>query len=301
MTEPTSPARAPQPLRHLFRALVVPLVLAMVVGAAAGGPGWIRVRRGDTLSELALKYHTTVAALRELNDLPGNNLIIEGQLLRVGRIPVVAKARKAPAKPRYRTVTVRYVVRPGDGVYRIATHFHANPRWIVSRNHLPKNWMVHPGQRLVVGSSRVRVTPRRATYAHPERVSKAYVRALIVRESRRAGLDVPTALALSYMESGWQQHVVSSVGAVGCMQVMPGTGRWVARHLVGRSLNLAKVEDNVVAGVRYLAMLMRIAGRRELAIAGYYQGLTSVRQRGMYRDTKAYVKNILALRHRFGG
>jgi LysM repeat protein len=269
----------------------------MVVGAAAGGPGWIRVRRGDTLSELALKYHTTVAALRELNKLPGNNLIIEGQLLRVGRIPVVT--RRAPARPRYKTVNVTYVVRSGDGVYRIANHFHADPRWLATRNHLPSSWMVHPGQRLVVGSTRVRVGPARL--AHPERVSKSYARALIVREARRAGLDVPTALALSYMESGWQQHVVSSVGAVGVMQVMPGTGRWVSQHLVGRSLDLNQVEDNVVAGVRYLALLTRIAGRRDLAIAGYYQGLTSVRQKGMYRDTKAYVANILALRHRFGG
>lgn len=289
----TEPSRAARP-RHLLRALLVPLLLATVIGAAAGGPGWIRVRRGDTLSELALKYHTTVAALRELNNLPGNNLIIEGQLLRVGRIPVVKKAA-----PRYRTVTVTYVVRSGDGVYRIATHFHADPKWIASRNHLPKNWMVHPGERLVVGSTRVRIGHPRVV--HPQHVSRAYARALIVREARRAGLDVPTALALSYMESGWQQHVVSSVGAVGIMQVMPGTGRWVGRYLVGRTLNLNRAEDNVIAGVRYLALLMRVAGKRATAIAGYYQGLTSVRQKGMYQDTKAYVANILALRHRFGG
>jgi hypothetical protein len=36
-------------------------------------------------------------------------------------------------------------------------------------------------------------------------------------------------------------------------------------------------------------------------VGGYYQGLKSVRERGMFRDTKAYVANILALRKRFGG
>jgi soluble lytic murein transglycosylase-like protein len=113
-------------------------------------------------------------------------------------------------------------------------------------------------------------------------------------------MDPALALAVSYNESGWQQNVVSSVGAIGVMQVMPTTGAWVAKYLVKRPLNLRKVEDNVVAGVQYLAMLLRLA-KTDQAIAGYYQGLTSVRQRGMYDDTKAYVKNILALRRRFAG
>lgn len=277
-----------------FRVLLVPVLLALVAGASA--PGWIRVRRGDTLSEIARKNHTTVEALRALNKLPGNNLIYEGQLLRVGAVPVVAKAAPRPAAARPRKVDVTYVVRPGDGVYRISTRFKADPRWIASRNHLPKSWMVHPGQRLVVGFRWVRPAPA----ARPlPRVPKAYVRQLVVKEARAAGVDPALALALSYNESGWQQHVVSNVGAIGVMQVMPGTGAWVSRYLVGRPLDLRDVEDNVLAGVRYLAMLKRIAGKTDIAVAAYYQGLTSVRKRGMYDDTKAYVANILALRRRF--
>jgi soluble lytic murein transglycosylase-like protein len=85
------------------------------------------------------------------------------------------------------------------------------------------------------------------------------------------------------------------------MQVMPRTGEWVSHYLVGRRLDLRDVEDNVLAGVRYLGMLIRISGRKDLALAGYYQGLTSVMKKGMYDDTKAYVKNVLALRNRFTG
>jgi hypothetical protein len=33
-------------------------------------------------------------------------------------------------------------------------------------------------------------------------------------------------------------------------------------------------------------------------VAGYYQGLRSVRERGMYTDTQAYVANVLSLRGR---
>lgn len=294
MTEPTND-RTTAPRRRLARSLIVPLVLALVASASAGG--WIRVRRGDTLSELALKHGTTVEALRTLNKLPGNNLIIEGQLLRVGTVPVVAA--KAPrAKATTRKVDVTYVVRPGDGVFRIASRFRADPRWIASRNKLPKSWLIHPGQRLVVGFTYMRIaapgTPQPA-----KRVDKAYVRRLITREARRWGVDPALALALAYNESGWQQHVVSSVGAIGVMQVMPGTGEWVSRYVAHRPLNLRDVEDNVEAGIRYFALLQRVAGRDDLALAGYYQGLASVRKRGMYDDTKAYVKNIQALRRRF--
>ena len=288
MSEPTA-----RPSRHgVVRAVLVPLLLALVATAAAGGPGWIRVKRGDTLSELALRHHTTVAALRALNKLPGNNLIIEGQLLRVGVVPTVTKASQ-PAK--LKTVLRVYVVQPGDGVYRIATKFSADPKWIAKRNKLPRNWMIHPGQRLVVGSVTVRVAAPKAA----PRVSRQYVRALIVREAKRSHVDPALLLALASQESGFQQHVVSSVGAIGAMQVMPRTGEWVARYLVGRPLNLRKAEDNVIAGVRYFAMLLRLAKRTDLALAGYYQGLTSVVKKGMYDDTKAYVENILALRRRF--
>jgi hypothetical protein len=36
-------------------------------------------------------------------------------------------------------------------------------------------------------------------------------------------------------------------------------------------------------------------------VAAYYQGLESVRQRGMLPDTRQYVNSVMALRSRFGG
>ncbi len=38
-----------------------------------------------------------------------------------------------------------------------------------------------------------------------------------------------------------------------------------------------------------------------MAAAAYYQGLSSVRQHGLYSDTQQYVNNVMALRNRFGG
>ena len=81
--------------------------------------------------------------------------------------------------------------------------------------------------------------------------------------------------------------MVSSANARGVMQVMPGTWDWVQRNLASTRLNPASAEDNVRAGSLYLARLLReTGGDARLAAAGYYQGLHSVRTRGMYDDTK---------------
>jgi hypothetical protein len=48
-------------------------------------------------------------------------------------------------------------------------------------------------------------------------------------------------------------------------------------------------------------LLQDTGGDENAAIAGYYQGLSSVRSRGLYDDTQRYVANVQALRSRFGG
>jgi hypothetical protein len=70
--------------------------------------------------------------------------------------------------------------------------------------------------------------------------------------------------------------------------------------VVGRRLDLLKPQDNVTAGVVLLKILTRSASQRT-AVAGYYQGLKSVRERGMFPDTKRYVANIMVLKKRFDG
>ncbi len=38
-----------------------------------------------------------------------------------------------------------------------------------------------------------------------------------------------------------------------------------------------------------------------MAAAGYYQGLPSVQQNGLYPDTQQYVNDVMSLAQRFGG
>lgn len=297
-------------LHHLLRRLGVPLLLGAVI--SAGAPAWttIRINRGDTVSGIALRYNTTVEQLVALNRLPGNgNLIYAGQTLRV---PVPAP----PPGPAMREAT--YVVRPGDTLIGIARRYHNDPTWIARRNSLRSSRMVLIGQHLVVLVPAPKpeakpVTPvkrsyppavlaaaarDRATLAHRAVPAKATVRALVVATAKRYGVDVNLALAVGYQESGFQQGVVSPADAIGAMQVLPSTGRYVSDYVVHRRLDLFDARDNVTAGVALLDQLLQ-AAPVDQAVAGYYQGLGSVRSRGMYADTKVYVASVLRLRASF--
>ena len=116
------------------------------------------------------------------------------------------------------------------------------------------------------------------------------------------GVSPSLAAAIAWQESGFNNGMVSSANARGVMQVMPGTWDYVQQNLSGRALDPNSATDNVHAGVMYLKRLLTDAGGDEsAAIAGYYQGLSSVQSRGMFDDTKQYVDNVQALRSRFGG
>ena len=116
------------------------------------------------------------------------------------------------------------------------------------------------------------------------------------------GVSPSLAAAIAWQESGFNNGMVSSANARGVMQVMPGTWSYVQENLADRALDPTSATDNVHAGVLYLKRLLNETGGDEsAAIAGYYQGLSSVQSRGMYDDTQQYVANVQALRARFGG
>jgi soluble lytic murein transglycosylase-like protein len=124
---------------------------------------------------------------------------------------------------------------------------------------------------------------------------KVAVRAALERWSTAYGVDPKLARALAWMESGFQQGVVSSVGAVGVMQLLPETWDWVDTILLGTTTPRT-AEGNVQAGVRYLRwQLDQFRGDRRLALAGWYQGARAVRERGLFDDTKQYVSVIQSL------
>ena len=291
--------------RAVIRAIALPVVvvlLAIAVTASTSGGRHYRVRPGDTLSEIAARFHTTVAELTRLNHLPGNgNLIYAGSTLRLpGRHH--HRHHRHLRHHRHHGGTVTYVVKPGDYLYGIAAHFHADPLKVAKRNHLPSSLVVVIGQKLKIHVHyRVHHGHGLRGGFHGFRVpSRAQVARMIRATAARWHIDGRFALGISYEEAGFNQRMISAVGAVGAMQVMPETGRWISAYVVQRPLNIYRARDNVTAGVALLAVLLReTGGDMRLSAAGYYQGLASVRSRGMFDDTKRYVANVLALRNRF--
>ncbi len=138
--------------------------------------------------------------------------------------------------------------------------------------------------------------------ASPEPTSTRLGAADIQSVAAQYGVSPSLAAAIAWQESGFNNGMVSSANARGVMQVMPGTWTYVQDNLAPRALDPNSATDNVHAGVLYLKRLLNDTGGDEnAAIAGYYQGLNSVRSRGMYDDTRQYVDNVQALRGRFGG
>ena len=68
---------------------------------------------------------------------------------------------------------------------------------------------------------------------------------------------------------------------------------------MGRQLNLVNPDDNVTAGVAILRSLVGNAPDLPTAIAGYYQGASSVKRNGMFADTRRYVANVQTHMTRF--
>jgi LysM repeat protein len=117
------------------------------------------------------------------------------------------------------------------------------------------------------------------------------------------GVSPSLAEAIGDQESGFNNDLVSSTGATGVMQIEPGTWDYIDSDLATPPpLSPSSAQDNVRGGVLLLRSLLdQSGGDPSLAAAGYYQGLQSVREHGMYSDTEQYVNDVMALRQRFGG
>jgi soluble lytic murein transglycosylase-like protein len=110
--------------------------------------------------------------------------------------------------------------------------------------------------------------------------------------STEFGVDKSLVKAVIQAESGYNPNAVSSKGATGLMQLMPGTARDLK---VANSYNPA---DNIRGGVRYLRFLLdTFKGDVTLALAAYNAGLGKVAKHGgvpPYEETRNYVSKVLS-------
>jgi soluble lytic murein transglycosylase-like protein len=115
--------------------------------------------------------------------------------------------------------------------------------------------------------------------------------AIIDAASARHGVDRSLLRAVIEVESAFQADARSPEGAMGLMQLMPGTA---AEYAVGDPFDAA---ENVEAGTRHLRRLLDLF-EMPVALAAYNAGEGAVARFGgmpPFRETRAYVARILQL------
>jgi hypothetical protein len=186
----------------------------------------------------------------------------------------------------------RYVVKPGDSLTAIANRSHTTLSTLARLNRL------NPSHPLLIGTN-LRLPA--SVHSAPTSVSASNateVRASLDKWAAYYGIAPSLARALAWMESGYNNTVVSSVGAQGVMQLLPSTWAYVENVLIGHAVQ-HDADGNVEVGLAYLHHLLAVfGGNEQLALAGWYQGERAVKAAGPYKVSKVFVANVLALRDR---
>lgn len=149
-------------------------------------------------------------------------------------------------------------------------------------------------QRTLMAMDAHQLTPRPSPAPTPgtpaQGEQRAFIDAEVTRLSARYGVEPRYVHAILSTESNYAPDAVSSQGAQGLMQLMPGT----AKQLGVR--NAFDVTENLDGGIRYLKQqLTRYPGRPDLAFAAYNAGPQAVERYGgvpPFPETQQYVKTV---------
>jgi soluble lytic murein transglycosylase-like protein len=121
--------------------------------------------------------------------------------------------------------------------------------------------------------------------------------AAIDSAARQYRIDPALVRAVIHAESAFRPQAISSKGAMGLMQLMPGTAREMG------VVNAMAPEQNIRGGVKYLALLLdENRGNLRLATAAYNAGPGAVKRYGgvpPYQETQTYVRRVKILHDRY--
>ncbi len=151
-----------------------------------------------------------------------------------------------------------------------------------------------PGYKLIMrGGTRPLTSPARSPSMARYQQNRRTYTPLIDSIARRVGLESALVHAVVTAESAYDPGAISRAGAVGLMQLMPGTA---ARYGVRDRHDPAQ---NVEGGTRYLRDLLVQFRDVTLALAAYNAGENAVVAHGHdippYPETREYVRKVLRL------
>jgi len=113
---------------------------------------------------------------------------------------------------------------------------------------------------------------------------------IIYREAKKNNIRPELVAAVVQAESRFKPTARSGAGAVGLMQLVPRTGRWMGAR------DLTNPAQNISAGAKYLAYLHdRFDGNETKVIAAYNAGEGNVQRfRGVppFKETRKYVAKV---------
>jgi soluble lytic murein transglycosylase-like protein len=123
-------------------------------------------------------------------------------------------------------------------------------------------------------------------------ILKAKYDAAISSAALKNGLDPALVHAVVRAESGYNRWAVSTAGAQGLMQLMPGTASFYG------VADPFEPESNIEGGVKYLKELSALyPGRTDLILAAYNAGQSAVtKYNGVppYAETRNYIAKVQA-------
>jgi len=267
-------------------AIVAAVSPAATQAASADPPRQHQVVNGDSLWGIAEKYGANVDELMKLNNLTFPDLILPGDVINL------------PSKPASRPPGGEYEVQPGDTLSQVAVRYDLSLEELRDANHLANVDLIVPGQRLKIPGAPESASTPPELVRHPPRDPE--LEAMFNELSAAEALNPGLVKAVAWLESGWQQDVVSPAGAVGFMQLTPVTAGWLEESVFGQQLNEeVSVYDNISMGARYLRILIDATRDENLAIAAYYQGYGATSSGKMYEETKRYVELVRAVQARY--
>lgn len=108
------------------------------------------VKNGDTLSEIALEYGTTVNEIVNINNISNPNLIYPGEVIRILKNSTVYGSETR------QTGSITYTVKKGNTLSQIAFAYGVSVNHIVELNHIQNPNLIYPGQKLRITESEIR-------------------------------------------------------------------------------------------------------------------------------------------------